>query len=336
MSRHAEADPTLAHRYGPRWRGHWVDDLHTRLLMLAQAVAFNRAELFTANVGWSRAAFHAREVGPDDLRNSVNAMRAVLADELPEAAAAPALACVDAALAGPLESPAPTLAPPPAVSPDLPHGRLALRYLEALLEGDRRRAEGLVLEAAASAAVSVADLYLHVLAPAMTEVGNMWHMNEITVADEHFAMMVTESLMARLRPYFPDVPATGHTMIATSISGDQHALGVRMVADFFEMAGWNAVCLGASTPADDVLEYLAHRDADLLAVSVTNPLFLRALAELIETIRAIDNLAHTPVMVGGGPFLAIPDLWRDVGADGSARSAREAVEIAARLVTPSG
>jgi len=37
-------------------------------------------------------------------------------------------------------------------------------------------------------------------------------------------------------------------------------------------------------------------------------------------------------MVGGPPFRAAPDLWKQLGADGSAESAAQAVELGDRLV----
>jgi methanogenic corrinoid protein MtbC1 len=37
-------------------------------------------------------------------------------------------------------------------------------------------------------------------------------------------------------------------------------------------------------------------------------------------------------MVGGYPFNVDPDLWRRIGADGSARDASEAIGVAQRLV----
>ena len=45
--------------------------------------------------------------------------------------------------------------------------------------------------------------------------------------------------------------------------------GDRMVADFFEMDGWDTYFLGANTPAESVLRTADERRADVLAVSCT-------------------------------------------------------------------
>jgi len=37
------------------------------------------------------------------------------------------------------------------------------------------------------------------------------------------------------------------------------------------------------------------------------------------------------ILVGGYPFKVEPELWKTIGADGSANGAREAIELANRL-----
>ena len=46
-------------------------------------------------------------------------------------------------------------------------------------------------------------------------------------------------------------------MVATCIGGELHEIGIRMVADFFEMEGWDTYYLGANTPADAVVAELS-------------------------------------------------------------------------------
>ncbi|MHC4446253.1 MAG: cobalamin B12-binding domain-containing protein [Planctomycetota bacterium] len=120
-------------------------------------------------------------------------------------------------------------------------------------------------------------------------------------------------------------------MIATAVSGDLHALGVRMVAEFFEMDGWDVMYLGANTPGPDIVRALSDHTADLLAVSATSFLNLRQVGELIDAVRSDPGLAGVRIIVGGAPFNLVPDLWDELGADASAASAPDAVETANRL-----
>jgi methanogenic corrinoid protein MtbC1 len=53
---------------------------------------------------------------------------------------------------------------------------------------------------------------------------------------------------------------------------------------------------------------------------------IHAVADLIAATRAAGNPPR--ILVGGAPFNSVPGLWEDVGADGYARDAAEAVVVA--------
>jgi len=328
VTRHAEIDPDLSDRYGPGWRSHWVGDVQSRLSYLAQAVAVRKPELFVDAVLWSRTAFVAREVRPEDLETSLRALREVLGSELPKEAVGTALAYVDEALGGLGRA---VEAPPTHLDPAAPHGELLLRYLEAILDGRRLDAVDSVLAAAASG-VPVRTIYTDVLGPAQAEIGRMWHLGEIGIADEHYGTATTQMTMSRLRAHFPRVDRKNHRIVAVSVGGDLHEIGIRIVADFFEMAGWNAHYLGANVPTEEVIRTLQGRDVDLLAVSAGTSLHLRAMGELIDAVRSAPGCERVRILVGGAAFAAVPDAWRDLGADAYAASAAEAVERGTELV----
>jgi methanogenic corrinoid protein MtbC1 len=155
----------------------------------------------------------------------------------------------------------------------------------------------------------------------------MWHAGDVTVADEHFASAITQAIMSLLRSRFPKRQRNGNLVVAAAIGGELHEIGVRMVADFFEMEGWDVVYLGANTPATDIIGVIRERRADLLAVSASTLLHLSAVADLIQQVRQDKGCTQAKVLVGGPAFRSAPDLWSELGADGSAGSAREAVKL---------
>ena len=67
-------------------------------------------------------------------------------------------------------------------------------------------------------------------------------------------------------------------------------------------------------------------------ISVTIPFHLRALRELVTMVRNTPACAKVKVLVGGYPFRAVPDLWRKMGADGSAPDAQLAIAAASQLL----
>ncbi|MEM7228916.1 MAG: cobalamin-dependent protein [Planctomycetota bacterium] len=329
VTRMEEDDATLPQRYGFGWRSRWIADMQVRISHLAQAVAVQSPELFRSTVMWSQAAYMARSVDLQDLRNALRCLLAVLESEMPDNVTSAVLPYVQQALVAVMEESPPSAEPH--VSMDRAHGKLSLLYLEALLDGRRADAERLILDAA-EAGVPITELYEDVLRVTQLEVGQMWHMDEITVADEHFATATTDSVISQLRRFFPDSTPRGRRMVATTVGGDLHALGVRMVADFFEMDGWNVFYLGPNTPNDAMADVVQVREAHLLALSGASVLHVRALAELIRQLRDNDATTDVKVIVGGPIFLMVDGLWRSIGADGFASTATEAVAVGNALL----
>jgi methanogenic corrinoid protein MtbC1 len=85
-------------------------------------------------------------------------------------------------------------------------------------------------------------------------------------------------------------------------------------------------------PATDIVEFLAHYPADLLALSASTCLVVRQAGEFIDVVRTGHSGDKLKIIVGGSPFDLVPDLWEELGADGCAHSSTEAVELANRLI----
>lgn len=214
--------------------------------------------------------------------------------------------------------------------PDAPLANLTRSYLTALLDGDRRQASTMVLDAVATG-IPVKDIYLHVFQRAQYEVGRLWQAHDISVAQEHYCTAATQLIMSQLYPHIFSAASNGGTFVATCVAGDLHEVGVRMVADFFEIDGWNTYYLGASTPDADVVAAVIERKADLLGISATISRHLPAVSALIKAVRANEACRNVPILVGGYPFVAAPDLWREIGADGTAVDAQAAIALAGEL-----
>lgn len=215
------------------------------------------------------------------------------------------------------------------IDPTTVAGRLAHDVLEALLAGDRQRGFMMVSEALDDG-MELPALYLEVFQPALWELGRLWQANRITVAQEHLVSAGIQVAMAQLLPRATRAPRNGRVAVVASMEGELHEIGARMVADLLESAGWTIHYVGANTPTSALADLAAAHDAQIVAVSVTVASNLARLHRIIANLRSVTTAA---VLVGGRPFLEMPDLWRAVGADGTAPEARAAAELAHRLAT---
>lgn len=328
IEREFERHPELRQRYGPLGREKALQDARYHLSFLAQALAANDAAGFRDYVAWAKVVLNQRNVRAEDLAFHLTLLCDVLREKLPHEAGEVAAEMVMSAV-GAISEMAEDL--PTLLVDHAPLSELAREFSAVLLRGDRATASTLVLDAVA-AGTPVRDVYLHIFQTSQYEIGRLWQTNRISVAQEHYCTAATQLVMAQLYGQVFSSVKTGRTMVATSVAGNLHELGVRMVADFFEMEGWDSYYLGADTPHSAVVASLIEREAVLLAVSATLPTQVDAVGKLIAAVRDEPACKGVQVLVGGHPFNRDASLWRAVGADGSAISASAAVSVAVELL----
>jgi methanogenic corrinoid protein MtbC1 len=306
------------------------DEAEVRLAYLAESAAVGTVELFSAHVAWLRDAGAARGVAPDDLHAGLSCLRDELEPRLEAGLGGAVLAQLDAGLE--------VLRGPPTeiesvLIEGLPHLDLAHGFLFALLEG--RRDDALVLiETALAGGVSVSLLETEVIARVQVEIGRLWQRGEIRVAEEHLGTSIVEDVLAVLGRHIPTPQAPHRRVVLSALAGNSHDIGLHIVRDHLNLGGLETVFLGSSMPAEDVVWAVGEFDARLVALSTALPTEVRTTAATIAAIRA----AHPDVgiLVGGGVYVDVPELWRVLGADDCAHDAREAVHAAGRLLTAPG
>lgn len=174
------------------------------------------------------------------------------------------------------------------------------------------------------------DVLLDVVARAQEQVGRRWAEGAWTVAHEHAATAISESVAVAVGARIP-VPAAplGHVILACA-EREWHGLPARLVGYALQAAGWRTTFLGASTSARQFARFLDDVDADAVAISCSVAASLPAARRLIDAARE----AGLPVLVGGGAFGSDDTRARALGASGWAGNARDAATVLAGLLDP--
>lgn len=302
-----------------------VRDIRYHLDHLCESLWLEDQKLFADYVCWAAELFAALGFAASVLPDTLDAIRFELNQRLAPACAEIVNSYFLAA-SGCLAQHVDT---PSYLVETMPHHALATAYLEALLDGRRQYATQLILDAVHNG-VKVEDIYLHVFQPTQTEIGRLWQLNRLSVAQEHYVTAATQFIMTQLYPFIFSTERVGARLIAASVGDELHELGIRMVADFFEMAGWDTYYIGANTPTRDLLGAISVYRPDVLAISATLTTHLSRVSDVIGAVR---QMPVAPViLVGGYPFNSSPDLWRRLGADGTAQNAQRAVQVATALL----
>lgn len=318
--------PDIAERFGPRGIAKTRQDTMYNLKYLSQSVQIQSPLLFSNYITWLKILLSGYKVTAEDLAVNLTCINKVLCDSLPEelyAIVQPYLKQALIQVEAPIEE----------IHSFLEQSDLreeASRYTELLLEGNRAAASELVIGLVQNK-VSVEDIYMGVFQQAQYEIGRLWQLNRISVAQEHYFTAATQSIMSLLYPYIFSSPVKGRRMVAACVGEELHEIGLRMVSDIFQLHGWDTYYIGANVPTSSIARTVCEREADVLAVSATMMYHVSLVRKLIEEIRADRSCAGIKILVGGMPFNIDPNLWKQVGADAYAPDARAAIQAADTL-----
>lgn len=315
--------PRIKAQFGENAFVDWRDYYSQRIHELSVALAEAEPALFSSRVRWSRAAFKARELTEELLRESLLCLEEVLEQELPEEHRQAPKKYISLAIG--------TLKEPETESEELdsadPIAKLAMQYLLEVLEGNSNSAIRLVMDARQTG-VSLENAY-QVLMAAQREIGRMWHQAEVNVAEEHMVTSTTRRAMSVLAYHAEKKASNGLTVVSAAVAGNTHDVGVRMISDFFEFAGWRVICLGADLPATEIADAVQFFDPSLVLLSVALSTQLPAARKTVVAVRAVSS--ECKIMIGGSALYDAPDIWRQLGADACATSPAEALSIGTEL-----
>jgi MerR family transcriptional regulator, light-induced transcriptional regulator len=314
---HAAAHPEAFARWGPIGRTRCLEDARFHLQFLAAALDADSVPLFLDYIGWAKVMLAKRRIGERDLLENLEILSRAVRD-LPDA-----VAYVRRAIEG---LPAMTDDVPSHLDPRAPLWSTASAYLAALLRGSRRDAQQVVLDAL-DAGAPLRDVYRHVFEPVQQEIGRLWQLNQISVAQEHFCTAATQHVMTQLYTRIFGGERRGKRAVAMCVGGELHEVGLRIITDLLELDGWQTWYLGASVPAAHAVQFCVEQRADVLLVSVTLPPHLAGVAEVVRLFRERPELANARVIVGGRAFHNAPGLWRTIGADGTAPGIDECLAL---------
>ncbi|MFO7873944.1 MAG: cobalamin-dependent protein [Bacteroidales bacterium] len=171
--------------------------------------------------------------------------------------------------------------------------------LHYLLEGNRQAASG-VIHDMTNKNIPVMDIYEQSLKTTLYRIGELWENNEITVAEEHVATSITEAIMNEL--YYKIVSRTRkpYNVVLGCVETEQHQVGIKMVADVFEMKGWDTWFPGANIPVDDLIRFTKEKQPDMIALSASIHAHMPIMEKMLKAIHQHFTL---PVLVGGQAFL---------------------------------
>jgi len=196
------------------------------------------------------------------------------------------------------------------------------QLLEHMIEADRDGA-GLLVRSALAEGIPPESVISYILDPALVQLGRMWGMETVSLAQTFVAAKIAEEVLVLCLP--EETPSAVKTPCGIAVMGniedDFHSLGRRIVASFLRANGWVIHDLGNDVTAEQFVEKALETQSCVIGVSAmmhTTALNIRKLREMIDK-RGLQK--KLKIAVGGAVFNWRPELVTEVGGDGTAQNA---------------
>jgi 5-methyltetrahydrofolate--homocysteine methyltransferase len=204
---------------------------------------------------------------------------------------------------------------------------------KAIIEGQEKQVEEAV-KTALETGQDAASILHEALIPAMAEVGRLYEEGEYFVPEMLISARAMKSGLALLKPHLVDanVKAAGTIAIAT-VQGDLHDIGKNLVSLMLEGAGFEIIDLGVNVEPAQLVATVQQQAVDVVAMSALLTTTMARMKETIEALQTAGLRDQVKVIVGGAP---VNQRFADeIGADGYAPDASQAVNLTRRLLTVS-
>ncbi len=169
-------------------------------------------------------------------------------------------------------------------------------YLASLLAADRQSCFA-IFQQCLDSEMPLRDLYVNVVQRSLYEIGDLWMRGEVSLAVEHLATAITESVLGIACPRLFAGKRLGKLALVACVPNDHHRIGGRIVADYFELSNWRSYFLGANTPVSEMLSVMEQRQPDVLVLSATASFNFGAVVAAAAEIR--EAFPSLPILAGG-------------------------------------
>ncbi|PKM81211.1 MAG: dimethylamine corrinoid protein 3 [Firmicutes bacterium HGW-Firmicutes-14] len=203
------------------------------------------------------------------------------------------------------------------------------RAIQAVVDGDEEAAEQVARDTIAEG-LNPVEVINEGLALGMTQVGDLFNNEEISLPFVIVAADAMIKAIAILEPYIP-AESKGEkigTVVIGTVEGDIHDIGKGIVATMLKVYGFEVFDLGRDVPISAFIDKAKEINADLIASSTLMTTTLVGQSALQEAV--IQSGIKVKTMIGGA---AVNQRWCDkIGADAYGENASEATRKAKELM----
>ena len=203
------------------------------------------------------------------------------------------------------------------------------RFLQSLIEGGEEAAASIFITAHLKGK-PLTEIIDRLICPAMQEIGELWHRQEISVTQEHLATRTVISAIYKLRCALAVPEMKNGLAICCAIEGDLHELPTLLAQITIENEGLEVINFGASTPLYSLADEVARHAPNFVCISATVINDLERLTRDYKNFREEIASLEVSVLLGGRVF-ADENIRKRFQSEFYARSFTDVAEFARNL-----
>lgn len=175
---------------------------------------------------------------------------------------------------------------------------------------------------------------LSAITTALRDIGEKFESGEFFLVELVSAAEAAKTVISKyLKPALEKMGAEGKhlgVIVIGTVAGDIHDIGKSIVTSMLFAAGFEILDLGVDVSAEKFIETVKKGNVDVVAMSALLSTTLPMQRETIEALKEKDLRNKVKVIVGGS---AVTEEWvKEIGADGYADNAPEAVRLVKKLL----
>jgi len=142
------------------------------------------------------------------------------------------------------------------------------------------------------------DFFDRILRPVMYKIGDDWANNKISIATEHVASNVAQTLVKIIMDEVTSNTNKKKILVCVPL-GEEHHLGCDVLETYLSIKGYKVYNIGTSIPTESIVNFIEYNRPEIILISITLEDNIAAGQRLVKKIREQFGI---PILVGGFAF----------------------------------
>lgn len=172
------------------------------------------------------------------------------------------------------------------------------------------------------------DVVENIIVPTLTEIGDGWQQGIYSLSQVYMSSVICEEIAEELFEH--DVESKKQKInIGVVTFDDYHSFGKKLVTLTLRASGYIVEDFGMIFSEDELIEKIKKHQTDVLLMSVL--MLPPALKIPALKPKLLEANPHLKLIVGGAPFRFDKELYKQIGADATGDTPRDALKIIEEL-----